>query len=161
MEELIRREYGSFLSEDEIQLALTFYRYTKNQIKTVVICDDMKRAFYGKTFGSRDSTALIHINEEIAKTVCIKLTGRSEQYFLELPDDIQDEAIEIYESENDENVMSDRLCRLFDIKPVITKKNPPVFNVPENDEKPEKMSLLAKLKMYQDKVNKNRRGNTQ
>ena len=157
MEKLTRREYEDFLSEDEIQLAITFYEYTGNTNKTIIICDNLKIAFYGKTFGCIDTAAVNEINEEIAKSVCLKLIGRDEKYFDSLPIDLQDDVIELYEKVLDEEELRDKLLELLKIKPCTVRLNnneKKGIKPKEEIKSQKKPSLLARLREYQRAINR-------
>lgn len=153
-EEILKREYADYLTANELELAISFYNITQNKEKTFVICDDMKKAFYGKTFNETSVKAINAINEEIAKCVILKLIGRSEEYFEKLPVDIQDTMFELYEKYLDEEQLQTELCSLLEIKkPALPKQEQPSHQNANTSESTEKKSLLAKLKYYQDKLN--------
>lgn len=157
MEELLKREYGDFLSDDEIRMAMTFYRFTKNQIKTAIICDEMKKAFYAKNFGRSDDAAMKRMNDEIAIFSCLRLIGKPEKFFLDQPLDVQDEIINIYDAGKADEDMREKLCKLLRLAPDdIPKENKEiVFSKPDNEEKTEKKeSLLVQLKRFQAEVNR-------
>lgn len=157
MEELLKREYGDFLTEDEIKGAMIFYRLTKDQIKTVIICDEMKKAFYGKTFGRKDETALNRINELFAVSCCLRLIGKKEKYFLDQPTDVQDEMLKAYDAGKADEDIREKLCVILNIDPATIPKEYKEVQFPkkETDNKTEeKESLLVQLKRFQAEINR-------
>ena len=116
MEEFIKSEYGDYLTAKEMQFALDFYDYTKNKTQTIVICNELKQAFYGKTFGKVSKVSVAHINEELAKGVCLALIDKDDDFYNKLPVDLQDDMIGLYERVLDENDLKKQLCELLGIK---------------------------------------------
>ena len=163
MEEIIRQEYADFLTEDEIQLVLSFHELTKDDAAAISLCSDLKRNFYGKTFGKTDVSAVNDINNKIAVYVCLSLVGEDEDYFESLSTAYQDEMIALYEDEIDENALKVKLFKLLDIEPQEVVKKPvihqtvvkkeissekPVKKIQAEKKEP-KRSLLGRLKFYQ------------
>ena len=154
MEEFIKNEYGDYLTTKEMQFALDFYAYTKNKTQTIVICNELKQAFYGKTFGKVSKVSVAHINEELAKGVCLALIDKDDDFYNKLPVDLQDDMIGLYERVLDEDELKNRLCELLDIKAVnkqeLTQHEVAVkeYKVNENDH-----SLLGRLRKFQKELN--------
>ena len=151
MEEFIKSEYGDYLTTKEMQFALDFYAYTKNKTQTIVICNELKQAFYGKTFGKVSKVSVAHINEQLAKGVCLALIGKDDDYYNKLPVDMQDNIIGLYERVLDEDDLKKQLCELLEIK-AINKNEYNVdakeYKVNENDN-----SLLGRLRKFQKELN--------
>ena len=164
MEELLHREYDVFLGEDEIQLAMIFYKMTHDQIKTIIICEELKHAFFAKTFGHKDTAALNRVNDEIAITICLRLIGKDEKYFYGLPDDTQSDVIDIFDAGQEESDMQKKLCSLLRIsapKKMEDKKTSRITDLPKDTVKEtpintenEKPSLMSQLKKFKANVNK-------
>ena len=151
MEEFIKNEYGDYLTTKEMQFALDFYTYTKNKTQTIIICNELKQAFYGKTFGKVNTASVAHINEELAKGVCLALIGKDDDFYNKLPVDMQDNIIGLYERVLDEDDLKKQLCELLEIK-AINKNEYNVdakeYKVNENDN-----SLLGRLRKFQKELN--------
>ena len=151
MKQLLQQEYGDYLTNKEMQFALDFYAYTQNRTKTIVICNELKQAFYGKTFGKVSKVSVAHINEELAKGVCLALIGKDDDFYNKLPVDMQDNIIGLYERVLDEDDLKKQLCELLEIK-AINKNEYNVdakeYKVNENDN-----SLLGRLRKFQKELN--------
>ena len=151
MEKFIKNEYSDYLTTKEMQFAIDFYDYTKNKTQTIVICNELKQAFYGKTFGKVSKVSVAHINEQLAKGVCLALIGKDDDYYNKLPVDMQDNIIGLYERVLDEDDLKKQLCELLEIK-AINKNEYNVdakeYKVNENDN-----SLLGRLRKFQKELN--------
>ena len=151
MRKILKDEYSDYLTTKEMQFALDFYDYTKNKTQTIVICNELKQAFYGKTFGKVSTKSVTHINEKLAKGVCLALIGKDEDFYNKLPADLQDDMIGLYERVLDEDDLKKQLCELLEIK-AINKNEYNVdakeYKVNENDN-----SLLGRLRKFQKELN--------
>lgn len=154
MEEFIKNEYGDYLTTKEMQFALDFYTYTKNKTQTIIICNELKQAFYGKTFGKVNTASVAHINEQLAKGVCLALIGKDDDYYNKLPVDMQDDMIGLYERVLDEDELKKQLCEMLEIKTIAkydnieSKTTVKEYKVNENDH-----SLLGRLRKFQKELN--------
>ena len=146
--------YRESLCDEEVMLAKTYYEYTQNINKTILICEDLKKAAFGLAHGKADTSAINHINERIAKDVILKLLEKPDSYFDKLPIDTQDELLDCYEQYSQENQLKENLYKILDLTPAentITEAN--VTHTKKSDindtKEKKKESLLGKLKMYQ------------
>jgi len=156
--------YRENLCDEEVMLAKTYYEYTQNINKTILICEDLKKAAYGLAHNKADISAINHINERIARDVILKLIGKSDSYFDKLPIDTQDELIDCYEQYSQEDELKENLYKILELTPaehkiieseIIHSAKPDTVDIKEN----KKESLLGKLKMYQKIVQKRHSNN--
>ncbi len=146
--------YRESLCEEEVMLAKTYYEYTKNINKTILICEDLKKAAYGLAHNKADISAINHINECIARDVILKLIGKSDSYFDKLPIDTQDELLDCYEQYSQEDELKENLYKILDLTPAENKITEAEIthsakSAPVDTKEKKKESLLGKLKMYQ------------
>lgn len=154
--------YQEALCSEEIMLAKTYYEYTKNINKTILICEDLKQAAFGLAHGKADKAAINHINEHIARDVILKLIEKPDCYFDKLPLDTQDELLDCYEQYSQEDELKENLCKILFLTPkeniAEIKSDPPKLTNKKSEEKQSKQSLLEKLKMYQKIVQQRHNG---
>ena len=156
MEKMIKDNFGNYLIECEIQLALKLYEFTQNKESTLKVCGELKKSFYGKTFGILEDAALKSVNDEIAKAVCLKLINRDEDYFNNLPIYVQDKLIELYESVFEEDELKEKLMEYLNINTVgkIYQYDRPAIKKEQGEKK---KSVLAQLRAYQAEMNQKRK----
>lgn len=151
--------YQESLCDEEVMLAKTYYEYTKNINKTILICEDLKQAAFGLAHGKADKAAINHINEHIAKDVILKLIDKPECYFDKLPLDTQDELLDCYEQYFQEDELKENLCKILFLSPTESiAEIKSEHSKPEDKKSEKKQSLLEKLKMYQKIVQQKHNG---
>ena len=104
-----------FMIETEANMIREFYQLTHNKTQAIIFCEDMKRNYYGRTFGKLDSLAYDAINEEIAIYSCMSLIGEKRSYFDTLSDDYQQSILSLYADVPNEETLRERICGLLNI----------------------------------------------
>lgn len=132
-----------FMIETEANMICEFYRLTHNKTQAIIFCEDMKRNYYGRTFGKLDSLAYDAINEEIAIYSCMSLIGEKRSYFDTLSDDYQNSVITLYETSPNEETLRERICGLLniDINSALKKEKKQQEKQQKTAEKEEKSTI--------------------